>query len=397
MYAFIFGRDKLLGFIELISWLKARSIDYSMINYAEDFSYCIIAVDDAVIDELTTWIAGTVKIVKITCFWHSIESINIEELTAVVNAVINDKINYGINIFVNASRKKREQIYSIIKQKFKQFFNANKCKARLVMPRLKHKLHYLQPKEIITKKLIESKTDFCFFISESVVYAGYTVKLINPEQFKQKDQARTAVSIEAMSPRLAKILINLAGLKQESFMLDPFCGIGTVLVEATLLGINVVGTDINENKINAARQNVKAITSKTVPVIKADATKLAEIQAGLMQNAKFDAIVTEPYLGPLLRHLPSYKQAKLFKQKLEKLYNAFLDQAAKLLKQKAKLVMIVPYFKTKGKKKRIVNINLKFEHFRIYNAIAEYKPDAIPITYNTKTKIGRLIYVLERC
>ena len=50
-----------------------------------------------------------------------------------------------------------------------------------------------------------------------------------------------------LPPKLARSLVNLAiGAKSPSDMtiLDPFCGTGTVLMEAMLLGTHVVGTDL---------------------------------------------------------------------------------------------------------------------------------------------------------
>lgn len=40
-------------------------------------------------------------------------------------------------------------------------------------------------------------------------------------------------------------LINFCNLDENSIILDPFCGSGTTLVEATLLGFNSIGIDIN--------------------------------------------------------------------------------------------------------------------------------------------------------
>lgn len=40
-------------------------------------------------------------------------------------------------------------------------------------------------------------------------------------------------------------LINYCNLKEDSIILDPFCGSGTTLIEANLLGFNSIGIDIN--------------------------------------------------------------------------------------------------------------------------------------------------------
>ncbi|KKK50156.1 hypothetical protein LCGC14_3127840, partial [marine sediment metagenome] len=40
-------------------------------------------------------------------------------------------------------------------------------------------------------------------------------------------------------------LINYSNLDRNSLILDPFCGSGTTLIEAKLLGFNSIGIDIN--------------------------------------------------------------------------------------------------------------------------------------------------------
>ena len=57
--------------------------------------------------------------------------------------------------------------------------------------------------------------------------------------------------------RLAKILINLTGIKQNQVLLDPFCGTGTLLQEALLRNINVIGIDKEKTMINKAERNLK--------------------------------------------------------------------------------------------------------------------------------------------
>ncbi|MDI6688237.1 MAG: DNA methyltransferase [Desulfobacterales bacterium] len=47
-----------------------------------------------------------------------------------------------------------------------------------------------------------------------------------------------------MIPQIANRLINLYGKKAKT-LFDPYCGTGTSLVEATLNGINAIGTDLN--------------------------------------------------------------------------------------------------------------------------------------------------------
>lgn len=62
----------------------------------------------------------------------------------------------------------------------------------------------------------------------------------------------------ALSTRLARAIVNIAipnptGVKA----IDPCCGMGTVLVEACSMGIDIVGSDINRVVIPGARSNLQ--------------------------------------------------------------------------------------------------------------------------------------------
>lgn len=54
-------------------------------------------------------------------------------------------------------------------------------------------------------------------------------------------------------PQLAKSLFNLAGLEPGQKILDPFCGSGTVLLEAYLNGFQSIGLDLNPLAVKIAR------------------------------------------------------------------------------------------------------------------------------------------------
>lgn len=60
-------------------------------------------------------------------------------------------------------------------------------------------------------------------------------------------------------PQLAKSLVNIAGIAPGSLILDPFCGSGTVLLEAYLNGHNAFGVDINLIAVKTARAKTEIL------------------------------------------------------------------------------------------------------------------------------------------
>jgi len=89
--------------------------------------------------------------------------------------------------------------------------------------------------------------------------------------------------------KLARVMINLIGLKEGETVCDPFCGTGTTLLEAESMGIKAIGVDFDEKMCEISKENLKANGFKS-KISKADFSEFTKMQD------KFDAIVTDlPY------------------------------------------------------------------------------------------------------
>ncbi len=51
-------------------------------------------------------------------------------------------------------------------------------------------------------------------------------------------------------------MINLSGAKPDDYLWDPFCGTGTVLQEAALIGVNAYGSDLSDKMISYTTENM---------------------------------------------------------------------------------------------------------------------------------------------
>jgi tRNA G10 N-methylase Trm11 len=150
----------------------------------------------------------------------------------------------------------------------------------------------------------------------------------------------------SIPPRLARIMINLTGRK--GLLLDPFCGIGTILQEAALMGFDVYGTDIDKTVIPQAVQNLDWLSKEYKLSLQnlgekiqtGDATKLS----GLFQPESIDAIVTEPNLGPPLKIYPDQSKAESILRGLKPLYEKSLKEFSITLKPGSRICMVFPRF-----------------------------------------------------
>ena len=115
---------------------------------------------------------------------------------------------------------------------------------------------------------------------------------INRTSFEErKAQHRPFFSPISLHPRLARTLINLSGAKKEKILLDPFCGTGGILIEAGLLNIPLIGSDLQEEMIAGCRQNLDHYKIADYQLIQSD---IGNLQNNLTTNV--DVIVTDlPY------------------------------------------------------------------------------------------------------
>jgi tRNA (guanine10-N2)-dimethyltransferase len=93
----------------------------------------------------------------------------------------------------------------------------------------------------------------------------------------------------AMQAKLARCMVNLARPKAGELVLDPFCGTGTMLIEAKLVGCRVVGLDIQRRMARGTLKNMAHFRIEPEGIIVADAQSPPLL--------KVDCVVTDPPYG----------------------------------------------------------------------------------------------------
>ncbi len=135
---------------------------------------------------------------------------------------------------------------------------------------------------------------------------------------ERKAHKRPALHPISLHPKLARCLVNLSGVSSDEVILDPFCGTGGILIESSLMGIDSVGYDIDEDILNKCRKNLSFVKAKKVKLVCENSLKLKK---------KFDFIVTD---------LPYGKSTKRFDA--EKFYREFILMLKRILNKKAVVV-----------------------------------------------------------
>lgn len=211
-------------------------------------------------------------------------------------------------------------------------------------------VRYIEPKNsatILHNHLVERQSDLTYIGKE--VYA--TVALQPFEEFGERDFGRPGRDSRSgmLPPKLARILINLSGTTKEHTLLDPFCGSGTILGEAILLGyIHLIGNDLSPKAITDTETNL-AWMQKNLSQPPVHPQLLCNDAATLdskLPKQSVDAIVTEPYLGKPLTGKESASFLRTQAQELEALYEHSFVSFSRILKPGGIIIFIFPSFHT---------------------------------------------------
>jgi len=192
--------------------------------------------------------------------------------------------------------------------------------------------------------------EFSLLQDQAHLVLARTIWLQDADNWSLRDRGRPYLDIKRgmLPPKLARLMVNLATQGNSGTLLDPFCGTGTILMEAALVGCSVIGSDCNERAVTGTHHNLSWLTahyqlsSTKYQVLMSDATHLSN------QLGKVDFIVTEPYLGPLLdqTHPPSLEKIRNIAKGLHKLYLGALKDWRRLSPRR--LVIILPEFHLHG-------------------------------------------------
>ena len=271
-YIFILGRDPELSRKELLIYLEARNIKHEVLHRSD--TAMILETKSINPEKIIKDLGGTQKIAEIIDSFENLYTGS------------KNKVRYAISQYGEEEED--------LKAELKAYFKKEGIKATIKKSHHEDQ-EYLNPSEAQN-------------VVEIIQYQGKNAKVLavfNPKEYKFRDTKRPAQRpLHTISIRLAKILINLSGAKPRDTLMDPFCGIGTVLQEAMLMGMDVIGGDKEKSCIDASKENLEWIRktynpSGTYRLIHTDARQITRFVP------RVDCVATETYLGPFIKNYPT--------------------------------------------------------------------------------------------
>jgi tRNA (guanine10-N2)-dimethyltransferase len=275
---------------EVLASLIAEGIDASVINSNEDVLLVETETNDDGIKQLAERLAFTFMI---------------DELLFCCPATIDE-------ILQNAQNHQLSSEGSL----------AIRCKNRSTHIDSEHLIDQLG--DIYTKNrqvnLTNPDIELRAVITDSVAYLGIKKAGIDTSYFQQRrGHLRPFLSPITLHPKIARAMVNLSQVKKQQTLLDPFCGTGGILLEAGLLGVNIIGSDIEQKMIDGSQKNLDFYHLKNYRLYCADIGNVARYAAAV------DAIATD---------FPYARSTTTKGEQLTRLYNRAFETISQVLKKK---------------------------------------------------------------
>lgn len=365
-YMFILGKNPHLSNAEIQAYFFQDQ--FRLIEANETFS---VYETPNILNDVIAHLGGTIKIIKVEKTFDQNKNF-IDEILEIVPAQTRGKY-FGVSVYSKTGARKSDfKFLKKVCMKIKR-----KTGLKFMLPPPDRKGAELTHVEVIKKRLLEDSFELVIAFGNKI-YIGMTEHVHDPFEFQKRDISRPQQRpIFSISPRLAKIMINLSGCKKNQRLLDPFCGIGTIIQEAILEGIDAFGIDKDKKTVEMAKKNLEWLDKEynlgLVEVEKRIVEGYAE-KASMYFGEDFDAIVTEPYLGPPLKSDVKIHEAKKILSDLKPLFVNSFGEFLNILKPGGKIVIVIPSIKTegifldldtsflRGLKIKIEDIFLDFEH-----------------------------------
>jgi tRNA G10 N-methylase Trm11 len=389
-YFFILGTNPALSIAEICSLFPNEKISLAGKETA------VLETEKKIIpEELIARLGGTIKIGEILFTEKSLNfDLILKNLQPQLVQQETGKFKFGISYY----GQKKVNLHGLA-MNIKNYWRERNVNSRWVVSKEK----VLSSVVVEQNKLITQGMEIIIVENDKEYLVGKTLAVQPFKDLSFRDFGRPARDDRSgmIPPKLAQIMINLSAHTQSSkksvmlersdsisflnqqdsigrsapsrmtniVILDPFCGSGTILSEAILMGYkNLIGSDNSDKAIADTQTNLKWIENNfniidaKYRLFKSSAQSIAQ----KIKDKSIDAIITEPYLGPQRGNVDAQK----IKIELEKLYSESLQQFIKILKDDGVIVTVWPIFKTN---KGDVCLNPSINNFKIISPFLKHK------------------------
>jgi tRNA (guanine10-N2)-dimethyltransferase len=162
-------------------------------------------------------------------------------------------------------------------------------------------------------------------LTNDVCIIGKLLTSLNRGSFEERrPHLRPFFYPGVLLPRPARAAVNLTGARAGELLLDPFCGTGGILIEAGLMGVKVVGSDVQSMMVCGTQMNIGYYGLDCALLIQ-DARKLG------LADESVDTVVTD---------LPYGRSSRIQAQSYAQLRSEAIAEIYRVLKKDKRAVII---------------------------------------------------------
>lgn len=258
-----------------------------------------------------------------------------------------EKVIFGISVLGSSDITLRD--IQKLANDIKRNFRSNGISSRFLLP----KKNELNAAQLSNNNVLKNGFELCIFDSSVKRVYGKTLGIQDVNSFVKRDIDRPSVDFDmgVLPQKLARIMCNLTSLK-EGLLWDPFCGSGTVLMEAAILGFDVMGTDIDLRALESANRNIQWLSSEGLIVgnkyniFQLDIHNVERRLIKDLKRTKINCVVCEPFMGPPQRNILGKNSAQMLLEDVKRLYVSLFSVIESISSSGFKVVLVIPSYKT---------------------------------------------------
>ncbi len=383
----ILGRQPELGIAELEAVVGSERVMPAGSEYAIIKEGAVAPAQDS--------LGGVIKIAEVigtvpAYKWNRVSAAAFDKIMGAVEGKQSGglhKLTLGVSLYgMRVSPKEVWLLEFAIKRKLK----AKGIQVRVVMG----KDSVLNSAQVINNRLTgENGFEFVIASDHGRTYIAKTLSVQNVDSYSKRDyeRPRRDAWIGMLPPKLAQIMLNLARVTPSYTVIDPFCGTGVVLMEAALRRCKVMGIDIRQEMLSAAKANLDWLAKEygigvNYKLVCADSTEY--------RWKNIERVVSELFLGPSLTKLPDGERMKKIISDCDYVAKKFLSNLHGQLNAGARCCIAVPVWKSPQ----------GFVHLPVVGALAAMGYTRVAFTHVRKERfvyhrpgqvVGRELLVLE--
>jgi tRNA G10 N-methylase Trm11 len=272
-----------------------------------------------------------------------------------------EKIQYGLSVYDAGNQKLADDMREHLDALGMEIKN-NLREAGKSVRYVSSKKTALSSVIIKTNNLLHAGGAYALIATPDGIQIGQARTVQAFKRWSDRDYGRPARDPESgmLPPKLASMMVNLTGGDpQTDTLLDPFCGSGTVLMEALLRKYKkLIGNDLEETAIADSLENLTWLQEEYAPEMSfeisqnmsdTDATVRltqgkAEVLNEVLPHESVDRVATEPYLGPPQSGGETQEDIENITEELKVLYSESMKALYKVMKPGATAAVSFPAF-----------------------------------------------------